>query len=137
MPKKHNIVCISTIDWDFVWQGHQEIMSTLASQGHRVLFIENTGVRRATIGDLPRLKHRLKNWRRGVKGFRRVMDNLYVYAPVVLPFPYSRIARAFNRAVMAFVLRRWIKTMHFDSPIVWTWLPTALAMEVIRVVDAR
>nr|MBI3612085.1 YdcF family protein [Nitrospirota bacterium] len=137
MSKKHNIVCISTIDWDFVWQGHQEIMSALASQGHRVLFIENTGVRRATIGDLPRLKHRLMNWRRGVKGFRRVMDNLYVYAPIVLPFPYSRIARAFNKAVMAFVLRRWTKTMHFENPIVWTWLPTALAMEVIRVVDAR
>lgn len=137
MSDKHNIVCISSIDWDFVWQGHQEIMSTLARQGHRVLFIENTGVRRATVRDLPRLKRRLMNWREGVKGIRRVMDNLYVYAPLVLPFPYSRVARAVNKAVMTFVLRRWTKTMRFGSPIVWTWLPTALAMEVIRVVDAQ
>ena len=40
-----SVVCISSIDWDFIWQGHQEIMSTLAAQGHRVLFLENTGVR--------------------------------------------------------------------------------------------
>lgn len=137
MAKKHDIVCISTIDWDFVWQGHQEIMSSLAHQGHRVLFVENTGVRRATIQDLPRLRHRLKNWRRGVKGFRRIMENLYVYSPLVLPFPYSRIARGVNKAIMTFVLRRWMKTMRFWNPVVWTWLPTALAMEVIRIVDAR
>ncbi len=83
----HNIICISTIDWDFVWQGHQEIMSTLAREGHRVLFIENTGVRSVTLKDLPRLRHRLLNWRRGIKGVRKVMDNVYVYAPLVLRFP--------------------------------------------------
>ena len=69
----HNIVCISTIDWDFIWQGHQEIMSTLARQGNRVLFIENTGVRNITFKDLPRLKSRLLNWRKGIRGIRRLV----------------------------------------------------------------
>ena len=41
----HDVICISSIDWDFIWQGHQEIMTRLAADGHRVLFIENTGVR--------------------------------------------------------------------------------------------
>ena len=45
MIRQPDILCISSIDWDFIWQGHQEIMSTLATQGHRVLFLENTGVR--------------------------------------------------------------------------------------------
>ena len=31
MDRKPDIVCISSIDWDFIWQGHQEIMSTLAA----------------------------------------------------------------------------------------------------------
>lgn len=132
-----NIVCISTIDWDFIWQGHQEIMSTLARQGHRVLFIENTGVRRATLKDLPRLKHRLLNWRRGIKGVRKVIDNVYVYAPLVLPFPYSRVARAVNRALMIWTLRSWTRTMRFENPIVWTWLPTALALDLIRVLEGQ
>jgi uncharacterized SAM-binding protein YcdF (DUF218 family)/glycosyltransferase involved in cell wall biosynthesis len=133
----HNIVCISTIDWDFIWQGHQEIMSTLARQGHRVLFIENTGVRNVTLKDLPRLKTRLLNWRRGVRGIRKVMDNLYVYAPLVLPFPYSRVARAINKALMFWTLRSWTRTMRFENPIIWTWLPTPLTLELIEVLDGR
>jgi uncharacterized SAM-binding protein YcdF (DUF218 family)/glycosyltransferase involved in cell wall biosynthesis len=137
LKETYNIVCISTIDWDFVWQGHQEIMSTLAREGHHVLFIENTGVRSVTLKDLPRLRHRLLNWRRGIKGVRKVMDNVYVYAPLVLPFPYSRIARAINKALMIWTLRSWTKSMRFDSPIIWTWLPTALTLELIEVLDGR
>ena len=132
-----NVVCISTIDWDFIWQGHQEIMSTMARQGHRVLFIENTGVRRAQLRDLPRLKRRLLNWRKGIRGIRKVMDNLYVYAPLVLPFPYSRVARFLNRAIMFWTLRSWARMMRFDNPIIWTWLPTPLALELIRVLNGQ
>jgi hypothetical protein len=69
-PTHRDIVCISSIDWDFIWQGHQEIMSTLAAQGHRVLFVENTGVRAPRARDLPRLGQRIRNWWRGTKGFR-------------------------------------------------------------------
>ena len=46
MLKDQNILCISSIDWDFIWQGHQQIMSMLAANGNKVLFVENTGVRR-------------------------------------------------------------------------------------------
>jgi len=134
---RHDIVCISTIDWDFVWQGHQEIMSTFAAEGHRVLFIENTGVRSVTFRDIPRLRKRIFNWRQGVKGIRKAMENLYVYSPLVLPFPYSRVIRAINKAIMALTLRRWAKTMQFSHPIVWTWLPTGLAMELIGILDAQ
>ena len=65
-----DILCISSIDWDFIWQGHQEIMSTLAADGHRVLFVENTGVRAPNMRDLPRVRQRIRNWWRGTKGFR-------------------------------------------------------------------
>lgn len=132
-----NVVCISTIDWDFIWQGHQEIMSTLARQGHRVLFIENTGVRRVQLRDLPRLKQRLLNWRKGVRGIRKVMDNLYVYAPLVLPFPYSRVVRLLNKTLMFWTLRSWTRSMRFENPIIWTWLPTPLALELIRALDGQ
>ncbi len=133
----HNIVCISTIDWDFIWQGHQEIMSSLARSGNRVLFIENTGVRRPTLKDLPRLRKRIANWRIGIRGIRRVMDNLYVYSPLVLPFPYSRVARMINRMIMILTLRSWAKTMRFDSPIIWTWLPTGLALDLIKALNGK
>src|SRR3990172_2252811 len=108
MLKNENIICISSIDWDFIWQGHQEIMATFARQGHRVLFIENTGVRPPRLRDLPRLTHRIRNWWRGVKGFRKERENLFVYSPIILPFPYSRVARWVNRGLLLRALQRWI-----------------------------
>ena len=90
MRRRFDIICISSIDWDFIWQGHQEIMSTLAAQGHRVLFLENTGVRAPQVRDIPRVRQRVRNWWRGTKGFREERPNLFVYSPIVLPLPYSR-----------------------------------------------
>ncbi len=135
MMTGEDILCISSIDWDFLWQGHQEIMSTLARQGNRVLFVENTGVRRAMLRDLPRLRHRLRNWWRGTKGFREEGPSLFVYSPVVVPLPYSRIARWINRTILLRALGRWMDAAGFDRPIVWTFLPTPLVRDVIRGVD--
>src|SRR5437762_4175472 len=95
MLRGHDILCFSSIDWQFIWQGHQEIMSTLAANGNRVLFVENTGVRAPAMRDLPRVRQRVRNWWRGTKGFRRESDNLFIYSPILLPFPYSpKIGRA-------------------------------------------
>ena len=33
MTHRHDIICISSIDWDFIWQGHQEIMSRARGRG--------------------------------------------------------------------------------------------------------
>src|SRR5213076_1308458 len=113
-----DILCISTIDWDFIWQGHQEIMSRLAAQGSRVLFIENTGVRPPRLRDLPRLRHRLRNRMRGTGGFREERPNLFVLSPIVVPLPYSRIARWINRWLLLRALRRWMAATGFYRPIV-------------------
>ena len=137
MLKNQDIICISSIDWDFIWQGHQEIMSTLAKNGNRVLFIENTGVRSPGIRDIPRLRKRFKNYFKGVKGIRKEADNLYIFSPIVLPFPYSRIARWVNRFLMLSVLNRWIKAVDFADSIVWTFLPTGITLDIINNINKR
>jgi uncharacterized SAM-binding protein YcdF (DUF218 family)/glycosyltransferase involved in cell wall biosynthesis len=131
----HDILCISSIDWRFIWQGHQEIMSTLAANGNRVLFIENTGIRTPTIRDLPRLRQRFRNWWRGTKGFQREGENLFIYSPLLLPFPYSWISRQINRRLVTRSLQRWMRATGFRRPVVWTFLPTPLARDIIRNVD--
>ena len=136
-PRRHDIVCISSIDWDFIWQGHQEIMSTLAAEGHRVLFVENTGVRAPSVGDLPRIRKRLLAWWRATKGFRQERENLFVYSPLVLPFPYSRFARWLNALFIRRALKRWMDVTAFRRPIVWTFLPTPLALDLIRALDPQ
>ena len=136
MLKNKNIICISSIDWDFIWQGHQEIMSTLADSDNRVLFIENTGVRPPTIRDLPRIKKRLSNWRRSVKGLRKESENLYVYSPIILPFPYSRIARYINRHFIVSAIKKWAQSINFSNPIIWTFLPTGIVLDIVDALDA-
>ena len=135
VPRKRDIICFSSIDWQFIWQGHQEIMSTLAANGHRVLFVENTGVRAPSMRDLPRVRQRIVNWWRGTKGFRREGDNLSVYSPLLLPFPYSSIVLRLNRVLFVRALRRWMRAANFGRPIVWTFLPTPLVREVIPRLD--
>jgi len=137
MLKHENIICISSIDWDFIWQGHQEIMAYFAKNGNRVLFIENTGVRRPGVRDISRIKNRIKNWFKGVTGIRREKDNLYVFSPIVLPFPYSRIAMWINHRLILSVLEKWMKIVDFSNPIVWTFLPTGLVLDLINNINNK
>lgn len=137
MQRLPDVLCISSIDWDFIWQGHQEIMSTLAAEGHRVLFVENTGVRAPNVRDLPRVRQRFRNWWRGTKGFREERPNLFVYSPLLLPLPYSRPALWINRILLMRALRRWMRATGFYRPIAWTFLPTPLALDVLRELDPQ
>lgn len=137
MIRNENIICISSIDWDFVWQAHQEIMSTFARNGNRVLFIENTGVRIPNFKDFLRLKKRFINWLKSAKGFREETKNLYIYSPLILPFPYSRIARWLNRHLLLSALKRWMKVAEFHEPIIWTFLPTGTALDIINNIEKK
>ena len=131
MISNENIICISSIDWDFIWQGHQEIMSTFAKNGNRVLFIENTGVRVPGIRDAGRVRKRLVNWFKGIKGFREINKNLYVYSPLLLPLPYSKLSRWINRNFLLGSLNKWSRLMNFGDVIIWTFLPTGTTLDII------
>lgn len=137
MIKNENIICISSIDWDFVWQGHQEIMSTLAKNGNRVLFIENTGVRVPGFKDIQRLKKRIINWLKSTRGLREEKENLYIYSPIILPFPYSRFVRWINRRILIKPIKNWMKIMEFHDPIIWTFLPTGTALDIINNLEKK
>jgi glycosyltransferase involved in cell wall biosynthesis len=129
-----DIVCISSIDWDFIWQGHQEIMSRLAKNGNRVLFIENTGTRAPGRRDLVRILRRLARWVFSLGGFRRQADNLFVYSPLALPMLASAWARRLNHVLLVGPLRRWLASARFNRPILWSYLPTRTALDVIDAV---
>src|SRR5947207_6652846 len=112
-------------------------MSRMAAQGHRVLCVENTGVRAPKVRDLPRVRQRIRNWWRGTKGFRQERPNLFVYSPLLLPLPYFWLARWINRTLLSRAMRRWMEAVGFSRPILWTFLPTPLALDLIHVVDPQ
>jgi glycosyltransferase involved in cell wall biosynthesis len=128
------IVCFSSIDWGESWQVHQEIMSTLARDGNRVLFVESTGVRRAGWRDLARLRTRLRNWRHASSS-AHPRPNLHIVSPVALPFPYLGPALWLNSLLLGRVLTRRLRALDGPRPIVWIYLPTPVVLRLVRAID--
>ncbi len=123
------IITFSSIDWDFTWQGHQEVMSRLAALGHPVLFVENTGIRRPMISDFARLRRRAVALSSRERRSLAPVPGLQVLAPRVLPFPYSHPITLLNAALLEPGIRKWLR--QFDQPpIVWTYLPTPLVLRL-------
>lgn len=128
---REGIVCLSSIDWDFIWQQNQEIMSRFAKAGTPVLFIENTGIRAPGLRDMPRIWARFRNWWRSAEGFREIAPNLIVLSPLLLPFPYSRLARWVNSRLIARSITAWMRATRRNAPVLWTFLPTPLVHDII------
>lgn len=135
MLKNRDIVCVSTIDWDFLWQSHQAIMSILARHGNRVLFIENTGVRSPGLRDFGRVLRRLWKWAGGAGRFRPVMDNIFLFSPLALPFPYARWAQRLNRALVCRQVHHWLDHNQFCRPILFSFLPTQFTLDLIDTLE--
>ena len=121
MIEGHDILCFAPGPWDDIWRNRHQIMTRLA-RANRVLYIE----------PWPELRPTLRKWRSGqlswadVHGprLRRVQENLHVFSPAlwaprVARFPLSAVADA---AYMAF-LRRVLKRLRFEKPILWLFMP--------------
>ncbi len=134
-PDLRNYVIISSIDWSENWQIHQQLATSLVESGHRVLFIENTGVRALRAGDFGRIRDRLRNWLKSTRGFLDVRDGLTVFSPILLPFPYSSLALMINRYLFYTLIAKWIKITRFYDSILISFLPTPLAQSLIEDID--
>ena len=100
LPHRDYLI-ISSIDWSENWQMHQQLATALVKSGNRVLFIENTGVRAPRVGDFIRISSRIRNWVRSTRGFFDIQENLTVFSPIFLPFPYSWLALIINRFLLS------------------------------------
>ena len=129
-----DVIYISSIEWDFLWQAHQEIARRLATAGNRVLYIENTGVRAPGLRDARRVAGRLGRWTRALRsgGAREVAKNIFVYSPLVLPPFGPRWQRLLNRRVLLRQLKQITRVMGMKDPLLWTYLPTETAVDIIR-----
>jgi glycosyltransferase involved in cell wall biosynthesis len=128
-----DIVVLSSIDWDLLWQGQHEVASRLARAENRVLYIENTGVRSPRFTEARRVASRVWSSFRSPprRGAREVAPNLHVFSPLVLPPFGSRWRRAVNRRLLLPPIRRVAAKLGMRDPIVWTYLPTDTAVDLI------
>ncbi len=121
MPSE-NIVCFAK-DWTEDPTSCNHVMRAL-SRSSRVLWLNSICARRpnfASKRDLRKIGRKLVSF---LKGPREVERNLWVYTPLVLPFPYTRAAVAVNRWILrstVWLLRKRLGMRDFQ---LWTFLPT-------------
>jgi glycosyltransferase involved in cell wall biosynthesis len=117
-----NIVCFAK-DWGEDPTSCNHVMRAL-SREHRVLWLNSVCSRKpdfASGRDLGKIARKLAAFLRGPL---QVEPNLWVYTPLVLPFPYTPAALLVNRLILRATLRllRWRLAMPEFQ--LWTFLPT-------------
>ncbi|MGA3067359.1 MAG: glycosyltransferase [Tepidisphaeraceae bacterium] len=117
-----NIVCFAR-DWFETPTSNNHVMVAL-SQRNKVLWLNSVATRAPNLAsgrDIKKIFRKLADFFAGAK---QVRPNLWVYSPVVLPFPHSRWAAAVNRFILRTnlkILRRKLGMKDFQ---LWSFLPT-------------
>ncbi len=133
-----SLVCLSNVDWDFLWFRPQTLMSHFADNGTRVLYIEPLGIRSARFQDLPRIVKRLRNRLRDKnRGFRSPVPNLYIHSPLALPFQGPHWVQRFNDWLLSRSIRSLLQQLGLSRPIVWTFYATQTTLDLIDAIDHR
>jgi glycosyltransferase involved in cell wall biosynthesis len=139
MLKNRDIILISGIEWDSLWQGGQEIALRLAKAGNRVLYVENLGIRSPTWRDKKRVALRVKSWAGSLvsRTVRKIEENLFVCSPIVLPPFGSRWQRSLNKRLFLPMIAWAASSLGMRDPVLWTFLPTDTALDLIKLFIAR
>jgi glycosyltransferase involved in cell wall biosynthesis len=110
-------------DWDGDPLSKVHIMRIL-SRDNRVLWVNSIGNRapKANAHDLRRIWKKLASF---TEGIREVEPNLFVLAPLAIPFYGSEAVRAANRTLLRAQVLRAMRRLHFKRPISWSFLPAS------------
>lgn len=110
-------------DWDGDPLSKVHIMRIL-SRDNRVLWVNSIGNRapKANAHDLQRIWRKLSSF---TEGIREVEPNLFVLAPLAIPFYGSEVVRSTNRELLRLQVKRAMRKLHFKRPISWSFLPAS------------
>ncbi|GAB4259828.1 glycosyltransferase [Thermincola ferriacetica] len=112
MEKHFEIIYISSVPWDYMWQRPQQLTVAFAEEGKKVLYVE------PPISLLSLVKHPLKV----KKLFRRrkVLRNISVFSPVVIAPVRVGLFRNINMYFMARQIKKAIEANGFKNPVIIT-----------------
>ncbi|MFN3967044.1 MAG: glycosyltransferase family 1 protein, partial [Endomicrobiia bacterium] len=122
MIKQHNIICFGFADWDNPYKTNQHHIMQRLSRNNRVLFVESLGLRQPVFQkkDILRIFKRLI---KGIKGLKKINENLYIYSPLVLPFHKFSLVRKINNLILKSKLKKIQKKLNFTNPILLGYVP--------------
>jgi len=120
-----NIICVSVSDWLKPWGSKQHLMVKLA-QRNRVLYVEYQG---SFLDIVKYPRYFLTRFCR-INRVRKINANIYLYTPVPgFPFGnYSIFINRINQAILSFALRRIIKKLEFNDPVLWVYSPSSVEL---------
>src|SRR6266851_1514267 len=119
-----NIICFAK-DWTEDPTSNNHVMGELA-RGNRVLWLNSISMRSPRLAsgrDMTKMARKLASF---LQGARQVRDRLWVYTPMVLPLPHSRLAAALNRNILKITLRMLRGKLGMEEFQLWTFLPNAV-----------
>lgn len=127
------VICFSAIDWNFLKQRTHYLMSGLAAEGLKVLFIENTGVRSPKISDLSRVVSRLKNAAGQIQE-EEIPVGIEIFSPLAIPLPYNRLAISYNEHYIFQRVKKFLAVNNLkpSEVIFWTYLATPVVLELMQ-----
>lgn len=100
-----------------------QIALELARRGHRVLWIEGSGMRRPSAGSAADRGRMLEKVRRSFDGARPVARGISVLSPLLIPLPASGLMRAFNSWVLVLLARKWARILGMHNPVLINYAP--------------
>jgi len=118
--EREDIICISSVDWDPIWTRKQQVMSRLP-RSNRILYVEPPITLLSPFKD----PDMWKKWGMWILGLRILRENFYLYSPpVILPFGNKyRIINRINQWWINLFLKRAVKKLGFQKPVLWTYMP--------------
>lgn len=132
MMSHKKMLCISSIDWDFVWQRHQTFVQGFLNEGWDVDFLNNSYFRNPKIADLQKVIKRIKRKKSNADIREEIDFGLRVITPKVMP-PNGFAFRLINKWMKIPSL---VKRMRPHYDLVFIYLPTFTTVEIMKSIKA-
>jgi glycosyltransferase involved in cell wall biosynthesis len=121
-----HILVLSPSEWGDNAVSNMQI-AALLSETNEVLYIETMGGRFPRITEYRRVLRRLKSFFTviPVEGKNKGLDarNVTIYSPICIPLHGLRLISWFNTLVLTWQVRRAMKRMEMQRPIIWSFSP--------------
>jgi glycosyltransferase involved in cell wall biosynthesis len=118
-----NIICFAK-DWSEDPTSNNHVMRLLARK-NRVLWLNSISTRAPKLSsssDLQKIARKVRDFTRGPV---EVAPNLFVYTPIVVPFPHMPGATTINQGILRTTLAALRRRLGMQEYQLWSFLPTA------------
>jgi len=134
--KKLDVVCFGGGDWWYHNRGHidMQLMRRFAKTG-TVVYVNSIVIQK------PQIRNRRQFTRKVVRKAKSILHGLkpsgagfWVYSPLSLPVHHIPWARKFNERLLIIQIRRLIRRLRINNPLIWVACPGAcnIALSINR-----